>query len=811
MNIFKNLPVGTKILAGNFIALALMVLVGGVAIVRLNTIENTVSDLADNLAVDQHLADQIESKILLVRFYANKYIRDQKPKDTTQYQEALTGFETLLTEADTKITKPERVEMLRQIETGAQIYKTTFAEVMQLITDRDQTVSTILDVEGPLAQKKLDQLAQAAFDKNDFAVVYHTLKASEALQLMRFSAFRYLEHGNEIWFGTFEEHYGEAKAAIDSLEVNIQDADWLELMNESVAGIDRYAEGFATLHNDYSRQNELIETQMNVVGPQIRQTASDISASVQADFQAQNMATTGLVVQSRIILSIIMGVAVVLVTVIALFLVRTIARTVNIVTSAAVGIAEGDLEQWVEVDSHDELGRMAAAFQQMIAHLKYMASATDRLAQGDLTADIEPKSERDVLGNALARMITHLRQLVGQMTENATNVARSSTQLTATAEQTGQATSQIRVTMHQLASAAQQQSASALQTKASIDQIARAIDGVAHGAQEQAAAVAESASITNQISLGIQQIAANAQAGANGASNAAETARRGASIVDDTIQGMETIKTKVGLSAQRVQEMGQRSQQIGAIVATIEEISAQTNLLALNAAIEAARAGEHGKGFAVVADEVRKLAEKSTTATGEIADIIQTIQLAVTEAVTAMEDGAAEVESGVGRANEAGQALAGILKAVEAVDDQVKEISLAAQHMSTSSKVLVQTMERVSAVVEQNSAATEEMAASSNDVSQTVDNIARVSQENSVAVEEVSFSVEKMGSQVQEVSISAQTLNEMAQSLKEAIAQFKLKKVDVSTGVLPRSDTFQPKEVERKPILVNGNGYHHTH
>lgn len=338
------------------------------------------------------------------------------------------------------------------------------------------------------------------------------------------------------------------------------------------------------------------------------------------------------------------------------------------VTCAAVGIVEGDLEQWVEVNSRDELGRMAAAFQQMITHLKQMASTADRLAQGGLTADIEPKSERDIPGNALARMIAHLHQLVGQMSDNATNVARSSTQLTV--------------------------------------------------------------------------------------------------------------------------------------------IAAQTNLLALNAAIEAARAGEHGKGFVVVADEVRKLAEKSTTAPGEIADIIQTIQQSVTEAVTAMKDGAAEVESGVGRANEASQSLAGILKAVEALDDQVKEISLAAQHMSNSSKVLVRAMERVSAVVEENSAATEEMAASSNDVAQTVDNIARVSQENSITVEEVSFSIEKMGTQVQEVSTSAQTLDEMAQSLKEVVAQFKLNKVEIDKGSLPRLYAVQPRQGEHEPVLVNGNGYH---
>jgi len=254
-----------------------------------------------------------------------------------------------------------------------------------------------------------------------------------------------------------------------------------------------------------------------------------------------------------------------------------------------------------------------------------------------------------------------------------------------------------------------------------VAEIAAAAEEALTGAGEQEAQAGEVSSSIEQMAATIVESSQNASLATDSARNAAEAASEGGKVVQKTIEGMQEIAETVKASAATIGELGKRSDEIGEIISVIDDIADQTNLLALNAAIEAARAGEQGRGFAVVADEVRKLAERTTKATAEIASMIEGIQKDTSDAVSSMEEGTSQVETGTELAIKAGDSLNSIVSVVSEVQHMIEQIATASDEQSAAAEQISGNIGNIASVTKQSAQGAEQMASTAERLNRQTD------------------------------------------------------------------------------------------
>ena len=397
----------------------------------------------------------------------------------------------------------------------------------------------------------------------------------------------------------------------------------------------------------------------------------------------------------------------------------------------------------------DEIGQTAAKSNELLATLSGMVGAFEQARTG-------------------------LNSTITEVQEASDSVARTSGQMNEAATQTAAATQQVATTIQQVAAGAQDQARAASETSGAVQELSGVILKVGAGAAETTRKVGQASVTIGQMTSAINDASAASDEVSAVSAATATAATNGLAAVAKTADGMTRIKHAVDQSAVKVAELGAKGDQIGVIVETIDDIADQTNLLALNAAIEAARAGEQGKGFAVVADEVRKLAERSGRATKEIAALIAEVQTSTRQAVEAMAVGSSEVEAGAQLALDSKTALDEIAAAVTETRAAVGRITVSVAAITKASAGVVGSIDEIAAIAEGNNANGATMTANATSVTRSVESIAAVSEENSAAAEEVSAATEEMSAQVEETVASAASLSAMATQLDELVARFRL-------------------------------------
>ncbi len=413
------------------------------------------------------------------------------------------------------------------------------------------------------------------------------------------------------------------------------------------------------------------------MGPLAADLVSSIEDLAKAQVaQAGSARTSALTLMIFFSLTAIMGGIVV-----AFMIARGIARPVNAIARIAEDIAVGDIQHQIEINQKDEVGILADSFRKLIDYMKYLANVSEQMAANDMTANVQAKSDRDVLGNSFRTMVNNLSTMIRQLGENARELVSAATEIASSSEQ------------------------------------------MSKGAKDQSDQVTQVSTAVEEMTATILESSKNAGEATNASKNASETATGGGRIVNDTIQGMQKIAGVVRQSAESIAKLATSADQIGEIIGVIDDIADQTNLLALNAAIEAARAGEQGRGFAVVADEVRKLAERTGKATGEITEMIKGIQRETAEAVTGMEAGIQEVDKGRELADKAGNSLNDIVTMAQRVTDMITQMATATEEQSSAAEQISKNIEHIASVTRETASGAQQSAAAAEELNRQADGL----------------------------------------------------------------------------------------
>jgi methyl-accepting chemotaxis protein len=421
-----------------------------------------------------------------------------------------------------------------------------------------------------------------------------------------------------------------------------------------------------------------------------------------------------------------------------------------------------------------ELIPLTRAFERMMLYQRRTADVAERIAQGHLGVDVAPDSPDDRLGNSLTRMTNHLRGMIGDIQRASQELLPGAQTLAHAASTSASFIARVDGAARRSSTAMRELARDAVTAHRIVTEFNLGVAQIARGAVDQADQVRAVADRSERLATEADEMAATARHLATLVERSRSTATGGVDVVSKTLNDLSEVGGITSRAADEMRSLAALSGEIDAILETVDSIAEQTNLLALNAAIEAARAGEHGRGFAVVASEIRKLAESSARENKQISALIHEVRNRVDAAAGSVSESARRVAAAITQSDETAGALSAIRTATAEAAAAMKSILNAASNIGASTLCVVDAMQSISAVAEENSSATEQMAAQSSRLASIITEISSACERDAVAADELVASTAAMQERFAQLRALADTLDATAGSLQDTVLRFRL-------------------------------------